>query len=172
MAHVSYADTSAPHIRAVADQIASTRANSNLLNVDKVLLHNPKLAAGWRAFFSAVRTECGLTDMLREIVTLRVATLNRADYEFAQHEPIARKLGITEAQLASLRDARPSGFSSQEQLVLELCDAMTRHIQVPDELIGRLKATFDDRTLVELVVTISAYNCVSRTLEALKIENE
>ncbi len=49
---------------------------------------------------------------------------------------------------------------------------MTRDVQVADELMARLKRVFDDRELVELAVTVSAYNCVSRVLEALKVQNE
>lgn len=172
MPRVPFADISAPTIAPTAETIASTRANGSLLNVDKVLLHSPQLAAGWRAFFSAIRTQCGLPDVLREIVTLRVAALNRAEYEFFQHAPIALRLGLSQAQLDALRAPEPSGFDADQLLVLALCDAMTRDVQVPDELMENLGQTFDHRTLVELVVTIAGYNCVSRTLEALKIENE
>ncbi len=103
---------------------------------------------------------------------MRVAVLNRAEYEFSQHAPIALKLGMSQAQLDSLRMDSPSGFAEADALAIRLCDAMTRDIQVPDSLMSELKKVFDDRRLVELTVTIAAYNCVSRVLEALKVENE
>lgn len=169
---VSYADTDAPHIRDAAQAIAATRYDGKLLNIDRVLLQNPELALGWRGFFGAVRTKCGLSDRLREIASLRVAVLNRAEYEFAQHAPIALTLGLSQAQLESLRTSAPTGFEPEEQLVIELTDAMTRNVQLPKALATRLTQQFNDRSLIELTVTIGAYNCVSRVLEALQIENE
>lgn len=172
MARVSYAGLQAPEAAQAAASIAATRAGGKLLNVDKVLLHSPALALGWRAFFSAVRTQCGLPDTLRELITLRVAVLNRAEYEFAQHGAIALRLGYTPAQLGEIRTLHPENFLPLELLAIELCDAMTHDIQVPEDLVARLRKHLDERALVELVVTVSAYNCVSRTLEALQIENE
>jgi alkylhydroperoxidase family enzyme len=41
---------------------------------------------------------------------------------------------------------------------------------VPDALFEPLRRWFDPRQLVELTVTVAAYNMVSRFLEALKVE--
>jgi alkylhydroperoxidase family enzyme len=46
---------------------------------------------------------------------------------------------------------------------------MTRDVQVSDPVFASLRSHFDDRTLVELVATVAAYNMVSRFLEALRI---
>jgi alkylhydroperoxidase family enzyme len=43
---------------------------------------------------------------------------------------------------------------------------------VPDEVFARVRAHFDDRTLVELTLTIAGYNLVSRFIEALQIDHE
>ncbi len=58
-----------------------------------------------------------------------------------------------------------------DRLVLELTDAMTRDIEVPDALFERVREHFDAEKLVELVATIAAYNMVSRFLVALRIEH-
>ena len=47
--------------------------------------------------------------------------------------------------------------------------AMTRGIRVPDSVFDEVRRCFDDRAIVELTVTIAAYNMVSRFLEALEI---
>jgi hypothetical protein len=46
---------------------------------------------------------------------------------------------------------------------------MTRQIDVADALMARVQARFDARGTVELVVTLAAYNMVSRVLVALQI---
>ena len=54
--------------------------------------------------------------------------------------------------------------------MLRYADAMTRDIIVDDDLFTALKsARFSDREIVELTVTVAAYNCVSRFLVALDI---
>ncbi|MCP1767263.1 hypothetical protein [Bradyrhizobium japonicum] len=47
--------------------------------------------------------------------------------------------------------------------MLELTDAMTRDIIVSDAIFGKLRETFDDGGIVEVMATIAAYNMVSRS---------
>jgi alkylhydroperoxidase family enzyme len=103
---------------------------------------------------------------------MRIAHLNGAPYEAAQHAPIALSEGLTEAQIAALAEWRRSDlFDETQTAVLAYCDAMTREIRVPDEIYARVRRVLDDRCLVELTATIGAYNMVSRFLEALKIDH-
>jgi len=62
-------------------------------------------------------------------------------------------------------------FEPTEKLILELTDAMTRDIVVPDEVMERLKQQFDSTGIVEIVATVAAYNMVSRFLVALNVEH-
>ena len=55
--------------------------------------------------------------------------------------------------------------------MLELADAMTRDIEVPDALMERVAARFDARGVLEVVATVAAYNMVSRLLVALRIQH-
>jgi len=121
---------------------------------------------------SAVRNRVSLPARLRELVILRIAMLNGAPYEFDAHVPHARKAGVSEEAIAALRaGAVPQALEPLDRLVLELADAMTRDIVVPDALYERLAPHFDAQGLVELVATIAAYNMVSRFLVALRIEH-
>ncbi len=57
-----------------------------------------------------------------------------------------------------------------ERAALAYCDAMTRHVHVPDDVAQAVAALFPPRQVVELTATIAGYNCVSRVLEALEIK--
>jgi AhpD family alkylhydroperoxidase len=104
------------------------------------------------------------------MIILRVAILNRADYEFDAHEPHALKAGVSPEKIAAIRELNlPNLFSEQETLILKLTDVMTKDIQVPDELFDQVKPHFNDTQRLELVATISAYNMVSRLLNALHV---
>jgi 4-carboxymuconolactone decarboxylase len=155
-------------LAAIEASIAAQRGDISLLY--QVLLNSAPLAEGWEKMLTAVRNRSSVPPDIREMVILRVAVLNRAPFEFAAHAPVARKVGVTEAKLAALREDHPSSaFTPLERAVLALTDTMTREVQVPDVLFEPLRAHFDARALVELVATVAAYNMVSRFLEALRI---
>ena len=152
-------------LAAIEASIKAQRGRISLLY--EVLLNSAPLAEGWEKLLTAVRNHSSVPPDIREMVILRVAILNQAPFEFEAHAPIARKVGVPEAKLAALRETHPGdAFTPRERAVFALTDAMTRDVQIPDEL---LRAYFDTRALVELVATVAAYNMVSRFLEALQI---
>jgi AhpD family alkylhydroperoxidase len=143
-------------LAAIESSVKAQRGNISLLY--QVLLNSAPLAEGWEKMLTAVRNHSSVPADIREMVILRVAILNHAPFEFEAHAPIARKVGVTEAKLAALRETNPGdAFTPLERAVFALTDAMTRDVQIPDPLFEPLRAYFDDRALVELVATVAAY---------------
>ncbi|MEO7761121.1 MAG: carboxymuconolactone decarboxylase family protein [Casimicrobiaceae bacterium] len=172
MARIDYADLSDPELEKLAAQIKAERGG-RLLNLYRMLLHSPPVAQGWLALFTAIRQQANLPGRDRELAILRVAVLNGADYEFAQHVPFALKDGLTETQIDAVQsDVASPEFSARDRAVLDYTDAMTRNVQVPDEVFARVRAIFPEREVVELTATIAGYNLVSRFLEALSVDHE
>ena len=60
-------------------------------------------------------------------------------------------------------------FTGRERDVLQLTDTMTRDIEVPAALFESVQVHFDAQAMIDLTVTIAAYNMVSRFLVALQI---
>lgn len=171
MARLPYADLSAPDAQPLIKRIVAERGG--VLHLYQMLLHSVPLTEGWLAFLTAVRQKCGLPGAIRELVIMRVAVINGAQYEADQHAPIALEEGITQAQIDALAEWQDSPlFSDTERAVLALTDAMTRDVRVPDEVLAAVRPHFDETGVVELVATIAAYNMVSRFLEALGIHSD
>jgi 4-carboxymuconolactone decarboxylase len=159
---------SRPELADLERQILKERGRISTLY--GVLLNSAPLAQGWEAMLTAIRNRASLPARLRELAILRIAILNGAHYEFDAHVPHALKARIPEEAIKALREGKLSGqLTALDCLVLELTDAMTRDIEVPDALFERVRAHFDDTQLVELVATVAAYNMVSRFLVALRI---
>jgi alkylhydroperoxidase family enzyme len=159
------------------DLVAAIRARrgGRLLNLDRMLLHSPALAAGWNAYLRAVRNELSLDPLLRELAMCAVASLNGADYEFIHHAPEFRAAGGTEAQVAALRrpdSARAEVFDARGAAALQLTIEMTRQVRVADATFAAVRAVLGEQATVELVAVIAAYNMVSRFLVALGVEPE
>jgi alkylhydroperoxidase family enzyme len=151
------------------------RRGGKLLALDRLLLHSPPLAAGWNAYLGAVRTQLSLPAKLRELAIVGVASLNKADYEYAAHVPYLLQGGGTQAQADALRDlpasaANASLFDDSERAVLRLTLEMTRDVSVTDATFAvASRALGGTQKVVELVATIAAYNMVSRFLVALDL---
>jgi AhpD family alkylhydroperoxidase len=161
---------SKPELAALEARIAQARGRISPLY--QVLLNSPPMAEGWEQLLSAVRSRSTLPADVRELVILRVAVLNGAPYEFDAHVPHARAAGVPDAVIEALR--LPSlnamaGLSPLQSSALRLTEQMTRDIQVDPALMAELASQVDDRPLLDLVVTVAAYNMVSRLLVALEV---
>lgn len=148
------------------------RRGGKLIQLDKALLHAPPIAGGWNEFLKAIRTQSSLADSVREVAISRVAALNQAWYEWEAHAPLLEKTGdVSKEAIENLKDRTKAGTGLDEKhlAVLEVTDAMTLHVVVPDAKFQKLKEYFSDREITEIVATVSAYNCVSRFLVALDV---
>ena len=171
MARLPYADLGAEQGRPLVARIVAERGS--VLHLYQMLLHSPPVAEGWLNYLTAIRQKCALSGALRELVIMRVAALNGAQYEAEQHAPIALREGLNQSQLDDLPSWEDSGLYTDEQrAVLALTDGMTRHVQVPPEAVAAVRRFLPEREVVELVATVAAYNMVSRFLEALDIHSQ
>ncbi|GJE84563.1 carboxymuconolactone decarboxylase [Phanerochaete sordida] len=162
----------------VADEIRKRRQGGKLLELDGALLNAPDLAAGYSSLLGAVRQRNSLPDDLRELLILRVAALNGAAYEWLAHAPIGQKAGLTSEQLAVIRDENTAlsknvdpnhVLSDLQRTALAYADWMTKNVHVPQDVFDTLKGLLDNKQIVEVTMTVSAYNAVSRILIALDV---
>src|SRR6266850_3523491 len=70
----------------LVDAIRARRKGGKLLNLDRMLLNSPTFAKGWNGMFAAIRNQLSLNPKLRELAIMAIGVLNKADYEWAQHE--------------------------------------------------------------------------------------
>jgi 4-carboxymuconolactone decarboxylase len=174
MARVSYIEEKDhPELAELIGKVRAGRRGT-LINVYRLLLHTPALAASWLDLISTARYKTALDGRLREIVIIRVGYLNRTDYVVKQHVPqLSEPEGLTQAESDALADWQASKFfNARERAALSLTDAMTRDVTVPDVVFDALRPHFDERQIVELTVLVSTYNMHTRVFTALKIDPE
>jgi alkylhydroperoxidase family enzyme len=145
-----------------------------LINVYRLMLHSPTLADAWFNFNQAVRYGTEIDGQCREIAVIRVAILNNVEYVKRAHGPsYALKEGLTPEQVAAIADWHPSKlFNQKQRALLAYTDAMTRQIEVADDLFAEIRKHFSERQTVELTMLIGTYNMFTRVLQALKIDPE
>jgi len=174
MSRIPYIDNlNTPELSELAARISAGR-RGNLINVYRLLLHSPPLAASWFEHLNAVRWQTTLSARLRELLIIRIALVNRVDYVIAQHVPkLALADGVSLAECEALAEWSTSDcFSADERDALAYADAMSRDVAVPDDVFAPLREHFDERQIVELSVLIGTYNMHNRVMLALQIDLE
>ncbi len=153
-------------------ELMQARRGGRLSTLDLLLLHSPPVAEGWNALLGALRSATTLPADVRELVILRVAVLNDAEFEWVAHEPIGRRSGLSDVQLQLLRLPEPTkgpGWSPLQSAVLAFTDASTRGVAVPDPVFAAVGEHLDRRQIVELTATVAGYAMVSRFLVAMEV---
>jgi 4-carboxymuconolactone decarboxylase len=129
----------------------------------------PRLLISYGMFEQATAGLRRVPVRLKMLAELKAATMTTCPYCIDIGSQIARRSGLSEAQLLALADYRESAeFDALEKLVLDYAVAMSRTpVEVSDELFDALRAHFDDAQLVELTNTIALENMRGRFNHAL-----
>jgi alkylhydroperoxidase family enzyme len=143
-----------------------------IINLFRVVAHNPTILRGWLRMATPLLTGgISLEPRLREIAILRVAQNVRSEYEFGQHIPIARMVGLTDTEIASLENYEESElFSDLERALIRYVDAASQLTSDSPEHARELKRWLSDRELLELTFCVGHWNMVARILIPLEIE--
>lgn len=187
----------APGVDAVADAIRERRGARGMSALDGSLMNAPPIANGWNTLLGATRTKNTIPADVREMMILRVATHNSANFEWFQHEPVAVQAGCSTEQLAAIRDVRSpvsasTVLSPLQKAAVTLADEMTTKVKVADDTFAAVKSAFADnvrqlgadaivdgfegeelvnRKVAEATLTIAVYNMVSRFLVAMDVDD-
>ena len=98
---IEYADAP-PEVRAVYDDIMTTRKIDWINNFWKVLAHHPPtLKRTWESI-KQIMAPGALDPLVKEMLYLAVSVTNNCEYCIASHTAAARKAGMSEAQFAEL----------------------------------------------------------------------
>ena len=97
----------------------------------------------------------------------RIAWLASGEYEWAAHNPIGRREGLTEEEITGL-SAGPEDevWSPRDRDVLRAVDELHRRCFIENETWESLSARFDDRQMIDLVLTVGAYKMLAMALNS------
>src|SRR5688572_14055932 len=167
MARVSLIEeTEHPELAEAIAKIKGARGG-RLINIYRLMLHSPALANAWFELNQAVRYGTEIDGQCRELAVIRVAILNGVEYVQQAHGPAyALKEGLTPEQVSAIANWQPSKlFNDSQRALLDYTDAITRDIDVRDQVFGEVRKHFSERQIVELTMLIGAYNMLTRFLK-------
>jgi 4-carboxymuconolactone decarboxylase len=157
----------------IPTEVRETLAAMPPLNIFRMLAAAP---ANLKPFFDwgiSLLFQTELDARLREIAILRVAHVTRSKYEWAQHVTIARRVGVSEEDIAAVAvDGPVRDLDSDGLLVSRVAEEISRDVRLSDEALRAILDRFGRRQAVELILNCSHFNMVSRILESTRVEIE
>ena len=102
---------------------------------------------------------------LSELLKIRVSQINGCSYCLNMHTKEAKKLKVTDEQIELLSAWKETNiFSEEDKIALELAENMTLISVrgVNDELYHRVRAHYDEKDYVDLVMIINQINMWNR----------
>ena len=155
------------------EPVRSVFADSGVppLNIFKLMANAETVFRPWLRFGAAVLTEMEVDPLLRELAILRVAAITPgAEYEWVQHEHIARAIGATDEQIEGVRTG--AGLEGDDALVVRFTDQVVRDATPDDDTFARMADRFSARGIVELILAIGQYMMLARVMATAQIDIE
>ncbi|HTR83674.1 MAG TPA: carboxymuconolactone decarboxylase family protein [Reyranella sp.] len=152
------------------EAVEKNAMNGRVFNIFKVLAHHPKLVKRWTPFAGHILAKQTLPFRDRELLILRIGWLNQAEYEFAQHELIAKRGGLTEADIERIKQGpKAPGWTAHEAALMQAADDLHENSVVSEETWAVLAKTYSTEQLMDAVFTVGQYNMVSWALNSFGV---
>lgn len=162
-------DIASPEVVQLYDKIE--RNGARIVNLYKVLSHNPGLLQAILKLGNTILSKTQLSPKLRELAILRIAVLTGSEYEWDQHVGVALEVGLSTDQTESTKHWEDSGdFDDLERIVLRYTDEVAQYIQVRDETFKLLREYLSEQEVLELTVSIGYWGMLARVLVPLDVE--
>jgi alkylhydroperoxidase family enzyme len=142
-------------------------------NVFTTLARHRGLFRRWLLFAGALMPGGRLPRRDSELVILRVADRTGSEYEWAQHERLGRAAGLSDAEIARVREgAAAPGWSERQALLLRAVDELHGGDRVGEETWAGLVRHLDEVELIELCMLAGHYVMLAGTLNSLGVESD
>ncbi len=157
-------------VREILDPIAQ---DGQVPNIFKTLARHPKLLKRWTVFGNHILRKSTLSTRERELLILRIGWLCKAEYEWGQHVLIARKAGLTDAEIHRITEGPDAaGWEPFDAALLRAADELHRDAFLSDATWNALGARFDTQQMMDVVFTVGQYNLVSMALNTLGVQRD
>lgn len=151
------------------ETVEKNAMNGQIFNIFKVLAHHPKLVKRWTPFAGHILSKQSLPFRDRELLILRIGWLNQAEYEFAQHELIAKRGGITDPEIEQIKKGPQGGWNEHEAALMQAADDLYERSVVSDATWAALSKKYSTEQMMDVVFTIGQYNLVSWALNSFGV---
>jgi 4-carboxymuconolactone decarboxylase len=141
------------------------------LNFSRVLVQHPGMYRVFLPFLDKVIRGSNLPPRDREILCLRTLALGGDVYEAHHHVTIARKAGMTEAEIEAAR-TDGAGLGPFDQCLRRAAEELVRHQYVSDLTWAGLAERYSREQLMETVFVVGCYTLMATITRSFGMEVE
>lgn len=106
-----------------------------------------------------------------ELVVLRADWLCQSPYNFGEHVPIAKRFGITDAEIERVkRGADAQGWSEHDQALVRAAEELHVDSMLSDATWETLAKTYSDKQIFELIVLVGQFTLVTYFQNSLRLK--
>lgn len=139
----------------------------------RTLAHSPESLLKWMPWAEHILLGNRLSPRDREIVILRVAWNARCAYEWGMHAMVARRVGMTEADLAAVVEGPASPhWRKEEAALVRAVDELMAENRISDPTWATLAAQHPPAALVDFVYLAGQFQTIAWILNGLAIAPE
>jgi alkylhydroperoxidase family enzyme len=158
-----------PEIRAMLDPSGSGR---DIAAVYRTFARHPKLYVPRQILSEYIRTKSTLSPRVREMLILRIGWRCRSAYEWAAHAPAGRRAGLTDDQIRMLARSGYEGWTAADAAIVRAADELFDDDTISDGTWKSLDDQFDEKQLLDVLITTGGYRMVSMVLNTFGVPAE
>jgi alkylhydroperoxidase family enzyme len=143
------------------------------INLLRIVYQSPKVGEAFAHFIAAEFTGLALSPKLRELLILHTAWHTQSEYAWTPHQDIARSVGVTDAQLASIQQdqLQSCAFNVKERKLLQFLSRIAASHTLSLDHFEEARKHFGDRELVEIVAMRGFYYTVAMFASVFELES-
>jgi alkylhydroperoxidase family enzyme len=161
-----------PLTKAVIDTIHAE--GRRVLNLHLMQAHAPELGHAQRGVITAIRTKTAVKQSLIELGILCAGKICECEYEYTQHVTLAKKAGLTRAQIDAVGHWRSSDvYDEHQRAVLAWIEAICSNKgSVHDAIYDEMTRLFSPQEIFEITFTATLYYGTGLMMKALELQLE
>lgn len=149
---------------------ALTDEDGRLEGPFNAMLLSPRLGGALQALGAGVRYSTGFSGRARELAILAVGYAWGSGFEIYAHERVARSAGLTDTELAAVREGRLGDLGDPgERLVASLAHALASRSDLTDDEYQAGRRTLGDDGLFELTTLVGYYATLALQLRVFRV---
>lgn len=156
----------------LAAPVATAAPGAPVANIFATFVRHPGLFRKWLPFGGKLLAG-KLPARERELLVLRTGWRCRAEYEWGQHVLVGLAAGLTDDEIARIKDGSDApGWDAFDATLLRAADELHDDACLTDATWAALADRYDERQLIEVPMLVGHYHLVSFTLNSLGVQRE
>ena len=153
----------------IYDKISSSRGS--VQNVFSALLNNPPATEAVTNLGEYIRYKSTLNPATREIAILVTAKQLNNSYEWSQHEPVAKSVGVSDDIIQYILEKDdPNKIDTKESIFIEAAKELVTSSQLKQKTFDALMESLGMKSTMDFIVTVGYYTMLDKIISALDVD--